>query len=155
MRRAAEAGSLTIIAGINSACVESSLARITLRRLQREHPGKLRVHWSELPLNTPVPAPPPEKSMSRGEHHRAARTSYELADRLRAEVLLQALSDESSELADPQKDNSLVNSDSLIPQLQDNGIRHAFGFLYTDANGNVHPFHGRQHLCVLVWALSD
>ena len=159
MRQAAEEGRLEIIAGINSECAESDLARITLTRLQELHPGKLRVCWAELPAKkagrSSVSTQPVSESSSRGERHRAARVSYEALDQQRARDLFVTIATDSAFTIAELETSELSEGPGLTQRLLDNGVKNSFGFVYIDSNDEVHPFNGRQHLSVLAWALSQ
>jgi len=159
MRRAAEQGQLEIIAGVNSECPESGLAWNALARLQELHPDKLRVRWAELPAKRvgrdSVQVQPVTASASRGEQHRAARASYEAMEQQRAGDLLLAISAEAPMQQARPNSGEFSQDTELTQHLRDHGVKNSFGFAYTDANGDVHPFNGRQHLSVLVWVLSE
>ena len=153
MRRAAVDGRLEITAGVNSDCVQSRLARSELERLEKAHPGRLRVRWGELPSRPPTRVPLADLGDSRGDRHRAMRGNYQFDDLARYERQLLAALPPASASPEGAQAGSGYEAQAT-PLLLANGVSQSFGYVYRDQNDRLHPFNGRQHLAALSWALS-
>ena len=157
MRRAAAAGKLSIVAGVNEGCQQSHLALAALQDIRWDFPNLLSVDFGELASeNASHPADNDKANIlvdpteDRPAAHRQFRSSYARAD---IERYVKSLNLDDSVL-NGKRIEEITFSERAKTQLETNGVSRSFGFLFVDELKKIHPFIGRQHLFLLRWALE-
>ena len=162
MRRAAAAGKLSIVAGVNKDCLQSHLALATLEHVLKEFPGALTIEFGELaaanpssalssnPIGQPIENPTVTSETDRSVAHKKFRAGYE---RSNVERYVRSRKVDNAAL-NRKRVEEITFSDQAKLQLETNGVTRSFGFLFIDELQNAHPFNGRQHLFLLRWALE-